>query len=835
MQLTRPELMFDLSESLIAYAAAKTDKLIVPFLVPYFKTGASSESSLVKMLQSLRRTMRALVLKKRWELVNEILKTILTENSFELESPKVLDELFEIHVFIARYCHTESKTLKNACKLALKLSKAAKSKSNAQNGFVAFDRLFQFCDADQIDAPLLNELTAAFKKLDKSDSHHQKIARALTKVAISYSPKITKNEESFKAFHSLAIASFHVLASIKNEAGVHECCSNIKRHEVANLISTLISYASEFLLESSTLSAASASHIKYHLSYFIKIMSELECDSKDAEMKRMYNKVYNIIYHLCTYRNNVEHIRPIVENFFTILLKYDDLQEPMSLISSLYDQPKSDTLALECATGMACLFKYMSNRKTYDTKNLMKIALQVNKSSSMIGYKSGTDFIKSSDFKKLDYIKGSKIDVEDFAQFEICALTRYTQDTSVCTRLFNELSRKTERPENLANCICLLDEKNFEGLNMQQYGDLLKRLENTKNFKIEVSLALAIGNYNIYIKMDSQYKQNKEGPRSFENMSIKTELEMLNHLVKAQKYFTDVIVHLKENPQEFKQIISLQRLVSIINNMAIQFYMRGIRLKEIETFTILWYYSHLDKPNPNKVLNTATFFIDNYQCLLDNSGNYLKFSKKLKPLTIEEIIVTANKIIQSEIKNFRTGTEEFQCIVLSYLISAWLFYFKKNRKTDALEQFELLKKLWNESKKPHISDPRHAVTSKLYFALFDANLVNFNRSADNFMSKANGFLLNSKNIQNEFCHQFYQIFYRVTMSNINYSLNRHNDLDHYESTIQSMIAMAQKKNYCLKILELLSLSISRNLNMEKMEVAQVSLNVCKISLPILIN
>lgn len=821
--------MFELSEALFYYTPTQTERRIVPILVPFFKCAITNENSLLKVLQSLSRSARDLTMKKRFNDVADLLRLILDELPSELEPTAVTKELLDICIFVLKYLRSEPAIIKTSYELAKELSKRAKSKSEDQNGCIALELLFELCEQKEIDADLLNKLTSAFKKLDKKDCSHQKIVKVFTKVvSICYSMKLNPDEESFKAFHNLSVASYHILVAIKNEPGIYDCCSNVKRHEVANLIVTLVKYAMN-IFKNIPLSNSSSHNIVYHLSYFVKVMTEIDCKTKDSEIKQMYTRVYNLLYDLSVDNKskNVEHIRPLVEHLFIILLSSSQdsrvtFQDPFVLVLSIFGDPVSKDIALECASATASLYNYMSNcTKKYGPKELMKVALQVYLSAEMIGYSSGTDFINNSlEHKKMDFIKGSKIDINEFSQIEICSLTRYTNDNKAITRLFNTLCEKTDKPERLANCMYLLDDRNMEGINMAHYKKLLKDLEKIKEFKIEYILALAVGHYNIYSKIDSSLKK-ENGPKNFQSMNLKSELELLDHLIKAQNYFTDIIVHLKSDPTELKKIISIQRVTSIINNMAIQFYMRGVKLMEIETFTILWHFSLLDNPNPNKVLNAATFFIDNYQCLLDTSGNYVRFSKKLKPLSIEEIIVTGNKVVKDEIKDFRIASEEFQCIVLSYLISTWLFYFKKNRKADAMEQFKILKDLWKISTKPHTSDSRNAVLSKLYFSLVDANLVKFNRSANNFMSKSNGFLLNAKNIPNEFCHQFYQIFYRVTISNINYSLNRHNDLDHYETTIQSMISMAQKKNYCLKILELLSLSILRNLNMEKIEIAQV--------------
>lgn len=822
--------MFELSEVFFSHMpTTKTEPRIDQILMPYIKSGIQKDGSLQKILKSIRRSARTLALKKRWNDVEDLLKLIVVEVSTYSSkmSDDLLQEFVDYCIFFVRYAHSESGVMETTYELTTALLAIANPKSNHHHGFVALEHLIQFSNENVIDADLLNNLCGAFKNLDKKESSHQKIARALTKIAANHTKNLSLDEESFKAFHTLSVAAFHILASIKNESGVFDCCVNIKRHEVASLIVTLMTYAMN-MFKNIELSNSSSHNIIYHLSYFIKIMSEIDCKTKDSEMKQMYIRVYNLLYDLSSNKLNVKHIIPIVEQMFSIIRFSSEesratYQDPFSLIFNIFEDTDGKELALECASGMASLMNYMMNsKKQYEQKILMKVALQVNQSAVKLGYSSGTDFIKGSEHRNLNFFKESKIEIDAFTRLEICSLTRYTDDCELSTKLFNSLCEKTDKPENLANCMYLLDDKNMEGINMPKYIKLLKDLEDIKDFNIEFCLALAVGHYNVYSYMDSNFKKHNK-PNSFESMNLKKELEMLEYLIKAQQYFTDIIVHVKSDPQQLKKIISIQRITSIINNMAIQFYMRGVKLKEIETFTILWHFSHLDTPNPTKVLNTATFFIDNYQCLLDTSGNYLKFSKKLKPLTIEEIIVTASKIVAAEIEDFRTASEDFQCLVLSYLISTWLFYFKKMRKADAMEQFKILKDLWKKSSTPHTSDSRNAVNSKLYFSLVDANLVNFNRSADNFMSRANGFLMNAKNIRSEFSHQFYQIFYRVTMSNINYSLNRHNDLDHYEVTIQSMIMMAQKKNYCLKVLELLSLTILRYLNMEKIDVAQVRL------------
>lgn len=149
----------------------------------------------------------------------------------------------------------------------------------------------------------------------------------------------------------------------------------------------------------------------------------------------------------------------------------------------------------------------------------------------------------------------------------------------------------------------------------------------------------------------------------------------------------------------------------------------------------------------------------------------------------------------------------------------------QGRNIDGFKLWDKFKNSWSENEESiENCANKDAIHSKIYFSMVQINLNCRCKSSDSFLSIASGILMRVKKISQEFVYHFHHIYYRTTLEAINYSLNRLSDMSFYESVLAAHIATARKKGFCLKLLELLSMSILRNLNMEKIQQSVVRTN-----------
>lgn len=783
-------------------------------------------------------------LSSKWHLVELLIKEVYINNTYKIDEEHY-SEVVEILFFLAKFAINQKAVMNVCSQLSQKLS--LEGSSIQKITFQAYDDLFNLSTTSKVDKKLIEKTLSLIKKLKKTDPCHQKIAKLYSKIFTnqlsSKNSIFDINEDVFNAFNDISLALYHILANIKSEEGVYECCTNIKRHEVAAHIENFNNYSTIFLKEFlHKLPPNFFSKVAYHIKYYFTIFNEIKCSLKIKSLKHLHNRVYNLLYEFNKLKAPIQYER-FVKQLFDVRFAIPEndrklLCDIFPLVLDIYtDKANDKESAIVCANGLFGLLNFIKHHEDekYGMKYQMKLILDIEKFSKILQITSVTKYRESSNYKNVQYCPNPEMGLDEIISLEISALMRYYPSVEGQHQknadLFEKLYNTTKDDEIYTKTFYQLTCQIVSHISLDKFKAYMKRLEDCQKTGLKSSLAFGVGNYLMYTIIDKdapkcRKSSTEKAPKpTIERMSLKIELEIIKHLTEAQKYFSDFFYQIKSNGEDVEKIneyISFTRLSHIINTIGVQFFIRGMKMKEIESFTILW---NLPKhEDAMTVLNISTIFIDNYQNLLDNSGKYLEFSSKWKPLEIEEVIDRANKIVKSNLKDFETISDGLQCHIMSYLISLWLFYFKKNRKSDAHEQFGLLKDLFNNrSGKLTSSDSRELVRAKLHFTIVDANLTNFSRGADNFMFKANGILLKVSSIDRDFSHQFYQIFYKITHSNINHALNRQSDLDLYQATILSMLNTAMKKNLCLKTLEILSLSILHKLNMEKIEEAKAQL------------
>lgn len=838
-----------ISEVLLRFAQTSSQRRLLYDNYPSFiQKHATKFDFYLKYVQSINRTVNCFIISKKLESASEFLEVTLqqplTDKSIPSPDNETFIELFNLFSFIAKYCHADRSLMEVSEKITKELQKILSSEHYKSCNDILM-RIFHMCHISSFNESTLKEIYMIYnqhQKLTPVDFFRQKTATLISKLFANKVQIFELTTSCFSTFHLLSVSLFHTFKTFKNEEGIVSCCSDVKRHEVLSLINIVLSLACK-LTATGKFTSSNSKHLLYHVKYVVTICSEIKCKSKHKEMLSSYNRLFNLVYEFNSNKSiipeNISYLHEYLKTLYNLWNQLSDELKatsiaPDALALEIYKSPLDKQTAFYSANGIASLMRY---RKFTDDnqdpkmkkKILMKYVCAMREATKVLGLSKATDFVKSKKFSDAGFADDAQeISLAEFIYFEIGAIFRYSpgEDFAVIGQLFTELCSLTKDPVLLAQSSQMINDATLKIVGISDIKKLNKLLEEArkKEFDMEIALALALNNYSLYFEMAEAVASNlkEDLNKAIDKLELQKELKLLKYLNDSLSHFTDVVSHLMQNKNDVSLMQSTKRVLTILNNIALQYYIRGIKYKDLEAFTLLWHLSQIEDQSVTVILNIGTFFLDNYEQAINLTGNYIKISKKVKQLTVEEILEKLNRILDEQcIPMFESLPEATQCFVLSFLLSSWVYFISRGHRSEGFLRYDQFKKLWWVVEKRSDSVNREAIRSKLYFCLVEINMNCCNRSADNFLSMANGILMSVKTIDREFSNQFQQIYYRITLKAINYSINRLSDMNHYDTVMASSILMAAKKGHCLKVLDLLSLSILRYLNMEKADRAKV--------------
>ena len=787
-------------------------------------------------------------IEKASEILDATLAVAVDSKKLNLSSESLFEELLTIISNLGKFGTSSAVVMTNNANLTRKIRK--ESTNDEHKLFLEILTLcFEAASKPIIDHVVLKNLAKSYLKCKDmtGDLVLQKITVLVSKILTHNMGKIEATLEGLCAYHILIVKFFHVFKDIKNKEGVIACCSDLKRHEVFTLILSVFPLVIKLASEGK-FNASVARNLLYHLRYGVQIVKEIKCEGKNQEMLKFWNRMYNVIYEFVGKKDmiveNIISLHECIKILFKLWIEIPrDLKTksvaPENLIARIYQEPHEESSAKICANGLLSLINVALqngvgyiNQSRETKRSSMRSMETLRELLKIIKFDTVSDFMQSKHFDDPKFGGDDvKICEPELLLVEICAIARYAvnEKPEIIAKLFTKLFKSTKDPKILAEaCQCICDST----LKVMDINELLcanKLLEaaGNKQFDMEISLALALNNYAIYFtKFETVTNELKKNTTNMIDMiQLQQELEQLKYLNESLRHFTDVVHHIMQHKDDVKRIFSMTRTQTVLNNMQIQYFTRGIKYKDLETFTLLWNLNVIENKSTTTILNIATFFLDYNGLLTDASGNYVKLSKKLKPLTVDEILTHANKVLDELILTFDAQTSSTQGYILSYMLSLWVYFIVLGRKSDGNKRFDQFKALWKSAGFTKDSMFYECIRSKIYFSIVEINLKCFGHCTDNFLSIAVSCALGTKVIDREFAYQFYQIYHRIIQETINYSMNRLVDMDHYESAMLTLIAVATKKGNCLKLFDMLSLAISRHLNMEKTDKAMVSLEL----------
>lgn len=817
----------------------------------HIKNYSQHEELSLKLLKSMGRTTSCLIYEKKWDEVvtflDETLVRSAVSGTLRIPNDEAYEEILNIMMNLVKYSQRKPNVYQLCFNFTNKVSGLLTGKILKQCNDILC-KMFTMCHKGKISAEGIKSLYSThYQKVESKSILEEKTALFLGKLLENNIQLFEATPDFFYSYHRLAIGLFNVFKYIKNKEGVVSCCNDIKRHSTNNMNGTVMSLAAK--------TAKAGNHnenfgktLLYHATYSASLVEDLKCQSKQKEMISTYERLYQVIYEVAVLKGsanlNLSHLGQCAD----VLLKlWDKLPEeiistsiePDRLVQSIYKNPITKEDAEICANGVALLLLKRKELSSYldssrdQKKNLMKMMFELRQCIKLLEYDSATEYLRTK------HSSTTSTNLSTFTLIEMTAVSRYEPEvsTKVNSDLFPKLCNLTKCPLTLAQACQSISDEVIKKIPIDLFKKVNKLLEfeENKQFNLEVSLSLALNNYWIFF-VTAETVQTDMKDKSVGNLNLKEELEILKRLNESLRHFTEVVAHISKHKKDVEKIMSTQRLIGIINNMAIQFYIRGIKYKDLEAFTLLWHITLIDGQQLLPILNVATFFLDHVELLTDSSGNYIKMSKKIKPLTIHEIVAESNALVDERyMMNFEEQLATTQYSVWSYLLSLWVYYLQQGRHVDGQKRWNQFKTTW---KSPKTSDKfchRQIIEAKMYFCLVEINMKCCQRTAVNFLSQGVSILVRAKKVSRDFVFVYYQIYNHISMKVLNYSLNRLVDMTHYNSLLASMISSSTKRGHCVKLIDLLSLSIMRNLSMEKIENAKVRLNHLRMILYLMSN
>lgn len=800
---------------------------------------------LLAQLEAISFVVQNNVCQNRLDVSECLQKTLLQaadEKKLKISGAEQFNEIFKMIKFIEKLGKSSAKNLLILSELSQKLS-AVTTDNEYKKCFEILSVTFKVLQQSRIDSDALGQLHRFYSSTKNEQPITTELSETTTLLLKILSDNMNLSDgsgETFLDYHNLVYSLFFIIKEIPSEPGKLSCCSDLKRHEVFNAVFSVM-HMTQKVVKEKNFDVVIGKKVLFHVRYAMQIMDSIKCSDKITLLRNFYARLFNTLHMFMGSKAMIADNLSCVIELIQILLKarssiIEDFgtktENPEALIWRIFEEADSQSTSVECTNAMlsAMNLKLKETGDYFNATNevkrsVMKKMIFIRETVMSLKFPCVASYMESKSFVDLKFADDFEIDIPTILVIEICAISRYLPaEKESLAALYKTLLKSSADATTIAEACQVISDSTIKSIGCDSFKNVIKLLEKLNEPDIRISLALGFINYEIYFSMfeETKGKLKQDVLTAIEKVKLQEELDQLKYLNESLKHFTDVVHHLIQRREDIEKIPTMNMLQIILENTANQYFMRGIKYKDLETFSLLWRIVIIDGKSLQILPRIATFFLDHRSSLTDLTGNYIKLSKTLKPLTLDEIVSGANKVLDDEIVKFSERTAADHSQVLSYLLSLCVYLYKIGRNAEGRKrynQFEAMSKL---SKIPKDSSTHDILQAKFYFSAVEINLKVFNKCADNFLSIAVSTLLGTKSIDRDFMHQFYQIFYRTILKAVGYSVNRLADMDHYEKAVLSLIVTVAKKNHCLKLMDILSLSISRYLDMEKTNKAMVS-------------
>lgn len=684
------------------------------------------------------------------------------------------------------------------------------------------------------------ELRDMYKKL-KIDTDVLSITRIL--VLFMRKIELELTSQCFISFHTLVYDLLHVVSKNKDKDGIFSCCSDIKRHEIHSLIMCVLMQA-EKMVRSKIFSSKEAKVVDFYINYSHQICREINCTKKQSTIKSSFDLIFKFIYALLKTDDKfiLELIKEISKTFTKCIDHFEMLDEKcenvQNSITTLldftgrlpHDENQASFIANCCTQLLAFQLKYQKD------VNFLRYLILLRNAARKMKLQSAVQFIINEQME-------TKFDVtmEYLQAMEINAISRFVKDedrTIQIGSIFKNLFMNENLDmKNFAIACQSLHEGILKIIDLEKFTKLNEKLEkaNVDN-DVEVNLALAMNYYSLFyleketlakkfakVKEDNEKTAIQTGVYSeiIEKLNLQEEIKVLSFLDRSIECFTNILVKIRADANERQKVSSWTRVYNIIANISMNYFYRGIEYKDIEAQNLLWNFITKDT-NWSTVLSCCTTIIDSYDKVLNSSGSRMRLSGKVETVDVMEVLRKSRAVLSSEIEKFNSFNEAEQICILNNLLSLWQYYMLRGSVEEAHKYWTEFDNLWISSNLEKNPTYKHTFTAKVLFIKVQIDLSLRKRNPQNLMYNATRHILEVRSVSSEFTKVFHEIFYRLTIFAINFSINRMSDLDNYAKLMLTLKYQAITSGYFFLTAEYTSLSILRHLTMQKSKYVKVS-------------
>lgn len=756
-----------------------------------------------------------------------------TCTKLKIDADEIFSEYVDFISLLSAYCKEDSDLL---CQIIKSAGKCLTSRDHVLFNTI-LHKLLQVLSKDQITHCMLKDCKMYLKEiapLSKTALCH-KIALVLARVLRTTYVNMELNAKCYKSCHELIYDFFNILKYVKNEKSKNfECCEDIKRHELLGLALVMISYGLS-MAEKNIFNEDVTHYFKYHIDYAFVIFKQLKCQSQYQNMLRFTTNALNgLVAHAS---KNLDFIAQLYKRYICLQETQDnsiDIPQAAYFGYKLTEDIDKN-LTSDNAQTYADLFLIptLLSLKLDDSYHKYKLilVLRLQMSVKLISSDSLINYVKEKALNSEIEKYAKDVSLEELPILEIETLSRYGQkQLDDIVKVFKYIVENVTDMDHIARTCISITDKQIKCIDLQTFKELNARLEkhHLKNIaSIKIKLALASNYYFISLIEGGMLESivNSTG-KDLQNdipecINLENELKIVGYMDKFLTYMTEVIIKLKEDPNELKQFLSVKIFLVMLENVSTQYFVRGIANKDLETKLILWHFLE-HRNDAEHIVDTASFFLDNFNRLRTSSGSYLNISKQLGHVRIEEVITKANKSLETLLQGINEKSETVQARVLNYLLSLGCHHMVMGRKADtgkAWEQYVLVEKMAQLKNMLYVK----LIQAKKLVIQAEISIKCYKRNAVDFLYNAIIALKQITVIHTDFSNIFQFLYRSLVLKVINYSLNRLVDVEYFSNAMLTIKHQAVKKGLFVKTLEMFSLSVLRNLTMEKLDDAKKDL------------
>jgi hypothetical protein len=616
-------------------------------------------------------------------------------------------------------------------------------------------------------------------------------------------------------------------------------CPSVRKHTVNQLLNGIIEILLK-LVKKGTLNSLLSHTIWKNVEYKFTIVEELRCESKTKWHNENLRIVYNTLQKFKDKPQLIAQHFEVIQNYFRLLLNCSaGLESPLvtarHVLSVVETFAQSLTIEqhfeekVRLSLSAIAYYQQLGN----ETKRVWSMMVLLRQAIEKAGKASVLPL-----YSFLEPKSGLRLLLDpqpsQFILDEMLSLYRYQPNTVDFKPMFERLLAKTKDPIILARALhCFTDEK-FRELDQKVIIELrnsLMKCPIRPENSLEIHGTLFLIFYQLFnceyadtkqklkgiLEAQKSDQEKKEDIRDVtREVNVKTERKMLENLQKSLKYFAKFLASLEDagiTAGENLRIPSSRKLLKVVENIGVQFLLRGFADRMVESFKLMLRFAGW-MGDEMKILMTLTYLLDHSGLLVEDYW----------PVLEEK----ARKLEGFVAGNYQGLDANKKAHVLVHLLARILHHSRRAQFEESkrlAQQFdELYQKLEiTESTQVFVATINakfHFTICQMIFAHPAANqdqqdpLVHMKQAVDEIRA--------SKGIETDFSNQIQAVWFLVSIAAVKFYLDHNSNVDLLKYALLTMELTAKKYGFAVRFLEVAANLAAVNLSAENVEKSEVS-------------